>query len=711
MFRLLVVCPLIFAWACGDSRGPARDALPDAPPPSHLFAITRELDFVALASTKNEVKFLLRGHGNLPGDLASQACVFANTRQYELHLQFLRSRPELAMYSAAMYSLDTATHATRKFIPGSLFWVAGAVHPDGGTGVMAYTYSVDSREGPKSIEEWSTFGEQLRQCVSYPSSELVLIGVDPTQEAYLLANQVALRRAGITVVARAQLSQKALEVYSPGESYGYLNVVGVGVPPTDYGPRDIVVTDAASDDITTVAGLITTFPQSFGSHLNVRLREKQLPNLRWVGVRSDPRVAALTGQLVHLRVNDDGSLVIEAAALAAAEAFWRARQPRLPSPRADLAATEFKALSALRHRDAIAYGVKAANLGELTVALASPHSPSGFAIPFSAYDQHLRANGLLAALEQLLRDPQITASRAYRDSKLKAFRNAISAAPLPAATLEEVTAALRRHFGAAADRTFIRFRSSTNAEDLAEFSGAGLYESKTGCLADDLDGDTLGPSHCVTPAHRQFLLVRKAQYEAEMGAHPERTWYAELIADIDDDLTKEKPVANALRRVWRSVWTLRAFDERSFYGIDHRMVFMGVAVMPAMVMEQLEAVVFTNLDHSGTTRRYAVTTQVEDVGVVRPSLPTATPERMSFLVQGTSASQYAVVQRSSLSLDADLWSIAKREALAHLLIAVQRHFATFVYPQIQPLRLDVEVDVDVNGTIIVKQVRPYLGDF
>src|SRR5690606_37153974 len=42
----------------------------------------------------------------------------------------------------------------------------------------------------------------------------------------------------------------------------------------------------------------------------------------------------------------------------------------------------------------------------------------------------------------------------------------------------------------------IRFRSSTNVEDSEQFSGAGLYDSYSGCLADDLDEDSAGPSHC-----------------------------------------------------------------------------------------------------------------------------------------------------------------------------------------------------------------------
>jgi hypothetical protein len=42
----------------------------------------------------------------------------------------------------------------------------------------------------------------------------------------------------------------------------------------------------------------------------------------------------------------------------------------------------------------------------------------------------------------------------------------------------------------------LRFRSSTNVEDSVDFIGAGLYDSFSGCLADDLDADEDGPCAC-----------------------------------------------------------------------------------------------------------------------------------------------------------------------------------------------------------------------
>ena len=58
----------------------------------------------------------------------------------------------------------------------------------------------------------------------------------------------------------------------------------------------------------------------------------------------------------------------------------------------------------------------------------------------------------------------------------------------------------------------IRFRSSTNVEDSNQFTGAGLYSSYSGCLADDLDGDDDGPCICdpCQPSERGvFRAIRK----------------------------------------------------------------------------------------------------------------------------------------------------------------------------------------------------------
>jgi hypothetical protein len=124
----------------------------------------------------------------------------------------------------------------------------------------------------------------------------------------------------------------------------------------------------------------------------------------------------------------------------------------------------------------------------------------------------------LAAIRSLLENPNITA-----------FSPELQSA---------VTDALMS-FGFDPDKN-IRFRSSTNVEDSEQFTGAGLYDSYSGCLADDLDENDNGPCAC----------------------------------DASD--RDERGVFRAIRRVFASFYNDNAFLERLKYGINEAEVGMAL---------------------------------------------------------------------------------------------------------------------------------------
>src|SRR5690606_5845311 len=105
---------------------------------------------------------------------------------------------------------------------------------------------------------------------------------------------------------------------------------------------------------------------------------------------------------------------------------------------------------------------------------------------------------------------------------LAALRRAIAEAPVDPALLREVRARIR---ALASPGARVRLRSSTNAEDLPGFTGAGLYAS--GVLARD---------------------------------------------------ASEAEIASGLRAIWASVWNLGAFQEREHYRIDHARVAMAILI-------------------------------------------------------------------------------------------------------------------------------------
>jgi hypothetical protein len=263
-------------------------------------------------------------------------------------------------------------------------------------------------------------------------------------------------------------------------------------------------------------------------------------------------------------------------------------------------------------------------------------------------------------------------------------------------------------FGEQGLRMRLRFRSSASGEDLAHASSAGLYDSKSGCLADDLDADDVGPSLCLTREVEAYYRGELGRRQTELAEHPERVWLAPVIGDLQQELGREKSAYAALKKVWASLWNERAFDERVYYGVDQRRAQMAVAVHAAQVAEQLEAVAFTNLEPDSREPLFRLVSQVGETGVVQPVDPSAEPEITSFRRSEASAlSEVTLVKASSLSSGTSLWSEPALQELGAMLFAVQDHFATNVYSLLNPVSLDVEVDVSSSGTIIVKQVRPY----
>jgi hypothetical protein len=578
-------------------------------------------------------------------------------------------------------------------------------------GVLAYTiYSESSAEEMLTVADIVEVDHRLKTAAIFASEFLVFVPDGTAQTSALRDQADELLAEGVAMIEPSMLRPGFLsETYVEGEGYGYLRLARDENDSDNVGPRDVLVIDAAPNDLGLVAGLVTRLPQSLGSHVNLRLREKGIPSAAVSNVFENTVISALADRLVHLRASET-EVELTPARLEDAEAFWSAHRPSVGEPVSDLEVTELGAFSGLSAADASAYGTKAANLGELSRVLPAANRVSGFALPFRAYADFMAETGLDAEVESLLADRAVRTDAAHKRARLEALRDRIRAAEISSSLEQRLAAAIFAAYGDAGTTTRLRFRSSTNAEDLPGVSGAGLYDSRSGCLGDDLDDDDVGPSACLTEEHETFLRTELARRQDELAAHPERTFLNELIRDLESDLADEKSAWRAIRRVWASLWNVRAFDDREYYGIDHRAVFMGIAVHPSFVGEILEAVVVTELEPESASPLYRVVSQRGEIGVVRPIDPDARPEILTFRRDERDAPiEIELVQSSSLSEDgASLWSDTRVTELAELLFDVQDHFAASVYPEIVPLMLDIEVDVTMDGRTVIKQARPYV---
>jgi len=222
----------------------------------------------------------------------------------------------------------------------------------------------------------------------------------------------------------------------------------------------------------------------------------------------------------------------------------------------DLTYTGLPDHSELTWKDHDKVGSKAANYAQLMNTMNSITGEEvvrpGFAIPFFYYNQFLTENKLVKdMIDSILTDEKLnTDSEAlYRGERLQALQDLImsDAVHIDANLLKAVLVKTDTFKDLEGRPRRMKFRSSTNAEDLPSFSGAGLYTSKS------------------------YKPLKKGKERSEAK--------------------KLEKLEKAIKVVWASIWNKRAYDERVLYGIDHRKVFMGIQVNLAFPDEIASGVV------------------------------------------------------------------------------------------------------------------------
>ena len=212
------------------------------------------------------------------------------------------------------------------------------------------------------------------------------------------------------------------------------------------------------------------------SHVNLRALQDGVPNGFIRDALDDTTIDSLIDSHVRYTVTRNG-YTIRAATKTEVDAHYEASRPAAAqTPVRDLSVTAITALSDVEFGDWDAFGVKAANVAVLgTLGFAAGTVPDGFAVPFYFYDEFMKANELDAMVTTMLADADFQASYDTQEKELKKMRSAIKDSTTPA----WIITALEAMHAEFPDGTSLRYRSSTNNEDLPGFSGAGLYDSKT----------------------------------------------------------------------------------------------------------------------------------------------------------------------------------------------------------------------------------------
>jgi hypothetical protein len=342
--------------------------------------------------------------------------------------------------------------------------------------------------------------------------------------------------AGVQRVLQSDIAkEQAYQALNLAKGLGRIHIITKLDDHVEIGSNEILVLDEVPVQLPPVAGIITSQPSTPLSHINLLAKGWGIPNAYIKNAKE--LLKQYDGWWVAFETLRE-NYTVKRADIDQVREYQRRQAQRLDlmKPRYSLTETRLLDLNQQRARSSIAYGGKSANLGEVMFArLPGIVVPNGFTIPFSYYDEFIKHNQLDDVIFGLLNDQKFVHDPAYRREKLVKLREQMATAEFDPTLREQVLAKVAREY--AGKGLFVR--SSSNSEDLPNFSGAGLYTTVPNVRGDQ-----------------------------------------ELI--------------DAIRKVWASLWNFEAYEARERAGVDHSKIFMAVLLQEGINSESSGVMISTD---------------------------------------------------------------------------------------------------------------------
>lgn len=423
--------------------------------------------------------------------------------------------------------------------------------------------------------------------------------------------------------------------------------------------NEIVIFGESPISMTPVSGVITTQFSTPLSHVNLLTKGWGVPNAY---IKSAAELfKPLEGKFVYFETREDGYTLRPADTNEAADAGRKlAERSDLLTPEADLDFRKLVELKDQRKGDAKRFGAKSANLGEVLHAARTGRVnditvPPGFTIPFFYYQQFLADNKLDEIILEMLGNDRFNHDPAYRKQRLAELRAKIQNGKLNTDFAQSVIEKKRLLFGAKG----VFARSSTNSEDLPNFSGAGLYTS---------------------------------------------------VPNVRDDVA----VLDAVKTVWASLWNYEAYESRESFGINHSAVYPAVLIQEGMDAEAAGVLITTNI-FDRENRRSVYINAKRGLGI-RVVEGRRVPEQLLFNPLARGKSAVRVLTRSG---DDTMLSFDERGGVREVKIEIERAVLTDAVVrrlaraalQIKQIFNGRDQDIEwltIGSRIYIVQSRPYV---
>jgi len=342
--------------------------------------------------------------------------------------------------------------------------------------------------------------------------------------------------SGLSRVLQSEISrEQEYQALNLAKGLGRIHIITKLNDHVEIGSNEILVLNEVPIQLPPVAGIITTMPSTPLSHINLLARGRGIPNAYIKNAQE--LFKQYDGWWVSFETKRD-SYAIKRADNNELKAYQKRMSERLDimKPHSNLAEKRLLNLSQQRKTMSLAYGGKSANLGEvLNARLPGIDVPGGFTVPFYYYDAFLKANHFDDVLYELLNDQKFVHDPAYRRQRLVETRQLLQSGKFDAELRAEILTKIEKSYPGQG----LFLRSSSNSEDLPNFSGAGLYTTVP---------NARGPEQIV----------------------------------------------DGIKKVWASLWNFEAYEARERAGVDHMKIFMAVLIQKGINSESSGVMITTD---------------------------------------------------------------------------------------------------------------------
>ncbi|MEZ0181610.1 PEP/pyruvate-binding domain-containing protein [Flavobacterium oncorhynchi] len=413
--------------------------------------------------------------------------------------------------------------------------------------------------------------------------------------------------------------------------------------------NEIVILDGTPDVLPNVRGIIINELQTPLSHLVLLGKNRKIPIMAYTKVFKDANINKLLSKKVELKIEVDTFFIKETDKKIVEKVNSKKKKLTI-----DNTVTDLVDLSKIPKKGVNYIGSKAQNMAYLIavskeIPFRTPEN--AHAIPFYFYTKHIQKESISPLINELLTSTKKD-SAIWINKQLKKIRDAIKKEPVDPVLL----AKLNETFKNAQFKNF-RFRSSTNAEDLDDFNGAGLYDSKTGILGDSI-----------------------------------------------------KTFEKAIKQVWASVWNEASYNERELFGIDQHNIAMGVLVHRSFPDELANGVIITKNIFRENFPGITINIQKGENSVVKPEKGEICEQFVAYhFNSGTNDDDFDIDYTSISNLNNNEPLLSRKEMSRLFLVSskieekMYRYWRKNTY---HPVDIEFKI-VGENRDLYIKQVRPF----